>query len=170
MATPIITYRPARPVYQRISPRSDTLVARVENLLGRLDTQYGQRQNLVVLSRRLRLSGGQYPTPSSPFRLPSISSGLTPFQQTVVGPSSPRGLTSLDIKEGQGTFARGFLGTGVFEQDESGQNVFQRIGTQIGEDVFGLSAPTSTTSTTSVNAFQSGLRAVGDFFFRRNSV
>ena len=166
MATRPVTYLGEAPKYQKIRPGSSTTSARVENLLGRLDTQYGQRQNLVVLSRRLRLSGGPYPTPSSPFRLPSISSGLTPFQQTVVGPESDRGLTRLNTESGQNTFGAGFQGTGVFEQDESGQNVFQRIGTQIGEDVFGLSPTTPTTPSTTTSIFQNIFSSIGDFFRR----
>ena len=168
MATPKITYRPPAPVYQRISPRSGTTSARVQNLLGRLDSEYGQRQNLAVLSRNLRLS-------SNPFSFPAVSRGLTPFQQTRTGISSDRGPSKLDTTSGQNTFARGFLGTGVFEPSEEegrfhGQNVFQQIGTQIGEDILGLSPSTPTTPSTTTSIFQNVFSSIGDYFFnRRNS-
>jgi len=168
MATPKITYRPPAPVYQRISPRSGTTSARVQNLLGRLDSEYGQRQNLAVLSRNLRLS-------SNPFSFPAVSRGLTTTGQDTTARGSDRGPSRLDTTSGQNTFARGFLGTGVFEPSEEegrfhGQNVFQQIGTQIGEDILGLSPSTPTTPSTTTSIFQNVFSSIGDYFFnRRNS-
>ena len=158
------TYLGTAPKYQRIRPRSSTTSARVENLLSRLGSQYSQTVNYETLSRNLRLS-------SNPFSFPAVSRGLTPFQQTRTGISSDRGPSRLDTTSGQNTFARGLESTGVFEPSEEagrfqGLDVFQQLGTQIGEDILGLSPPTPTTPSTTTNIFQNVFSSIGDFFRR----
>ena len=158
------TYLGTAPKYQRIRPRSGTTAARVQNLLFRLGSEYSQTVNYETLSRNLRLS-------SNPFSFPAVSRGLTPFQQTRTGISSDRGPSRLDTTSGQNTFARGLESTGVFKPSEEagrfhGLNVFQQLGTQIGEDILGLSPPTPTTPSTTTNIFQNVFSSIGDFFRR----
>ena len=158
------TYLGTAPKYQRIRPRSGTTAARVQNLLFRLGSEYSQTVNYETLSRNLRLS-------SNPFSFPAVSRGLTTTGQDTTARGSDRGPSRLDTTSGQNTFARGLESTGVFKPSEEagrfhGLNVFQQLGTQIGEDILGLSPPTPTTPSTTTSIFQNVFSSIGDFFRR----